>query len=281
MFVKNYKININTLKSGTTATTINIPINMEYHLVDQAELIDRVFVEIETEKAINEIIDYEKIRFAPINSANNQINSITYTVNLSGLTTYGSIGFDDNDIKFQKESFKQTFLNLNFYDTNNPMNQNLILNITLFSQLTEFDLVPLNSSTGIAGQPRPANAIQIKYVLENPLLNPLGFSEGYFLYDYKDELNVGDSKYLYMRASFKNAKDGKSTNLMVKNTALPIDELIHQLYTRYVLTRTIDGYYFRIDDSYQGSNILTNTHNVSYSNNNNDVTINLYKINAL
>ena len=281
MFVKNYKININTLKSGTTATTINIPINMEYQLVDQAELIDRVFVEIETEKAINEIIDYEKIRFVPINSLNNQINSITYTVDLLGLTTYGSIGFNDNDIKFQKESFKQTFLNLNFYDSNNPMNQNLILNITLFSQLTEFDLVPLNSSTGIAGQPLPANDIQIKYVLENPLLNPLGFSEGYFLYDYKDELNVGDSKYLYMRASFKNAKDGKSTNLMVKNTALPIDELIHQLYTRYVLTRTIDGYYFRIDDSYQGSNILTNTHNVSYSNNNNDVTINLYKINAL
>lgn len=281
MFVKNYKININTLKSGTTATTINIPINMEYQLVDQAELIDRVFVEIETEKAINEIIDYEKIRFVPINSLNNQINSITYTVDLLGLTTYGSIGFDDNDIKFQKESFKQTFLNLNFYDSNNPMNQNLILNITLFSQLTEFDLVPLNSPTGIAGQPRPANFIKIKYVLENPLLNPLGFSEGYFLYDYKDELNVGDSKYLYMRASFKNAKDGKSTNLMVKNTALPIDELIHQLYTRYVLTRTIDGYYFRIDDSYQGSNILTNTHNVSYSNNNNDVTINLYKINAL
>ena len=280
MFVKNYKININTLKSGTTATTINIPINMEYQLVDQAELIDRVFVEIETEKAINEIIDYEKIRFVPINSLDNQINSITYTVDLSGLTTYGSIGFDDNDIKFQKESFKQTFLNLNFYDSNNPMNQNLILNITLFSQLTEFDLVPLNSSTGIAGQPLPANFIKIKYVLENPLLNPLGFSEGYFLYDYKDELNVGDSKYLYMRASFKNAKDGKSTNLMVKNTALPIDELIHQLYTRYVLTRTIDGYYFRIDDSYQGSNILTNTHNVSYSNNNNDVTINLYKINA-
>lgn len=281
MFVKNYKININTLKSGTTATTINIPINMEYQLVDQAELIDRVFVEIETEKAINEIIDYEKIRFVPINSFKNQINSITYTVDLLGLTTYGSIGFDDNDIKFQKESFKQTFLNLNFYDTNNPMNQNLILNITLFSQLTEFDLVPLTGSTGIAGQPLPANFIKIKYVLENPLLNPLGFSEGYFLYDYKDELNVGDSKYLYMRASFKNAKDGKSTNLMVKNTALPIDKLIHQLYTRYVLTRTIDGYYFRIDDSYQGGNILTNTHNVSYSNNNNDVTINLYKINAL
>jgi hypothetical protein len=281
MFVKNYKININTLKSGTTATTINIPINMEYQLVDQAELIDRVFVEIETEKAINEIIDYEKIRFVPINSLDNQINSITYTVDLSDLTTYGSIGFDDNDIKFQKESFKQTFLNLNFYDSNNPMNQNLILNITLFSQLTAFDLVPLTGSTGIAGQPLPANFIKIKYVLENPLLNPLGFSEGYFLYDYKDELNVGDSKYLYMRASFKNAKDGKSTNLMVKNTALPIDELIHQLYTRYVLTRTIDGYYFRIDDSYQGGNILTNTHNVSYSNNNNDVTINLYKINAL
>jgi len=114
MFVNQYKINLATLLSGTTATTINIPVTMEYQLVDQAELVDRVFVKTETEKAINPIIDYEKIRFLPISSNQINIPRITYLVDLSGATTYGAIGFTDEDIISQKESFKQTFLNLNF-----------------------------------------------------------------------------------------------------------------------------------------------------------------------
>ena len=281
MFVNQYKINLATLLSGTTATTINIPVTMEYQLVDQAELVDRVFVKTETEKAINPIIDYEKIRFLPISSNQINIPRITYLVDLSGATTYGAIGFTDEDIISQKESFKQTFLNLNFYDSDNPMTQNLLFYVTLYSQLQPTDLVPLAGQTqGIPGQPLPANAITIKYQLESPAVNPLGFSEGYFLYDYKDELNINESKYVYMRASFKNAKTGVSTNLMVKNFALAIDDLVHQLYTRYKLTRTTTGYYYTIDDTYQGNTGLTTTHNVTYLPNN-EVLVNLYQIKAL
>lgn len=281
MFVNQYKINLSTLLSGTSATTINIPITMEYQLVDQKELVDKVFVDTETEKAINPIIDYEKVRFAPITSNESIVPRITYLVDLSGATTYGAIGFTDDDITTQKESFKQTFLNLNFYDSDNPMSQNLLFFITLYSQLQPTDLVPLTGQTqGVPGQPLPANLIQLKFQLENPIFNPAGFSEGYFLYDYKDILNVGESRYIYMRPAFKNAKNGTSTNLMVKNAALPIDELIHQLYTRYKLSRTTTGYYYTIDDSYQGSTGLTNTHNVTYLPNN-EVIVNLYQIRAL
>ena len=114
MFVNNFKINLSTLSTGTTATTINIPISMEYQLVDQYDIIERVFVDVETEKAINPIIDYEKARFTPVNSANQVIDKVIYTVTFTAGTTYASIGFVDDDIKFLKDVFTQTFLNLNF-----------------------------------------------------------------------------------------------------------------------------------------------------------------------
>lgn len=277
MFVNQIKINIS--ESTSSASTINIPISMEYQLVDQSELVDRVFVKEETNKAINGIVDFEKTRFFPIDSNDIPIDKMVFILDLSGATNYGDIGFSNEDIKFKRETFKQTFLNLNFYDSDNPFSQNLVTNITLYSQLTESDLIPLNSNTGIPGQPKDVFQIPLMYVLENPLNNPRGFAEGFFIYDYKDELNFNETKYLYMKASFKNAKDGKTTNLMVKDMALPIDELVHELYTRYKLVRYTNGYFFMLDDSYQGNSNQIGPNNVSY--NGNSVIISLYQIRAL
>lgn len=268
------------IDNTTTATTINIPFTMEYQLADQAELIDRVFVDVETENAINPIIDFDKTRYIPVDLNNNQINKINYVIDLSGLTTYGDIGFSDDDIKFQKLNFKQTFLNLSYYDTDNPMTQQLVTTQTIFSNLKPSDLLPFNTIVGLPGQPKPANQIPLTFVLENPLTNQRGFLEGYYLYDYKDILKIGEFKYLYMKASFKNAKDGKSTNLMVKPNAQPIDSLIREVYTRYKLFRTQTGYYYQIDDTYQGNGPSTQN-NVTYTQNPSSVSINLFKIQAL
>lgn len=272
MFVNKYQINLNTLSTGTTATTINIPINMEYQLVDQSEIIQRVFVNTETEKAINPIVDYEKTRFTPINPINEIIDKITYTVNLNGKTTYGAIGFSDDDINTQTERFKQTYLNLSFYDSDNPLTQNLLSFITLYPSLAPSDLyqsaasAPSNISVG---HPKPASQINIMFTLENPITNRRGRAQGYYIYDFKDELSLsGAPKNLYMRATFKNAKDGKSTNLMVNNTALPIEQLVNKLYTKYTLTKTNDGHFYTIDNSY--------SNNVTYTTNN--VTVALYQI---
>ena len=129
MFVNKYQINISTLATGTTATTINIPINMSYQMVDQSELVDRVFVQTEVEKSINPILDYEKVRFLPLDLSDNHVDKITYSLNISGATNYGAIGFVDDDVKFVKNNFKETFLNLAFYDTENPLTQRLIFNV--------------------------------------------------------------------------------------------------------------------------------------------------------
>ncbi len=267
MFINKYKINLSTISTGITATTINIPINIDYQLVDQSELIEKVFVDTEVEKAINPILDYEKTRFLPLDLNNNHIDTIVYSINLNSQTTYGDIGFTDDDIKFEKNNFTETFLNLSFYDTDNPLTQNLVSNITIFSVITNADLLGNSSKT------KPANQIPLTFIVTNPLLNPRGFSEGYYLYGYKDELKIGDFKYLYMRASFKNAKDGKNTNLMVQSAPLSIDNLVNHLYTRYKLLRTTTGFYYEIDDTYNSQT------NISYSTNN--VTVNLYQIKAL
>lgn len=282
MFANKYKINLSTLLSGTTATTIDIPLNMEYQIVDQAELVETVFVDVQTQAAINPIVDYEKVRFLPLDLNNNHIDKVIFVVDLSGATDYAAIGFTDADIAFETAAFTQTYLNLNFYDSDNPLSQNLISYITLYSELKQSDLIPLGSLIGMAGQPKPAAQIPITYVLESPMYNPRGFAEGYYLYDYKDELNVGDSKFIYMRASFNNAKTGQGTNMMVQPLPLPIDQLVHELYTRYIMTRTSDGYYYEIDNTYQG-NGGNGPNNVTYTLNpsGNIVTINLFKILAL
>lgn len=290
MFAR-YQINLTTINSGTTATTINIPISLESQEIGQSELIDKVFVDVQVENAINPISDYEKVRFLPLNKTNKPLITIIYDLDLSGLRDYKAIGFADDDIKFEKSCFKESFIYMGFYDSPNPMTQRLISYTTIFSKLNDNDYLGVESGQtqtygsviGIPGQPVPANEVNLQFIVKNPILKPLSFSEGYYLYDYRDELNIGQSKYLYMRASFKNAKTGKSTNLMVKNTALPVNSLVNELYTRYILTRDKTGYYYKIDDSYQGNldkdgKVVSGDNNVKYTNN--EITVTLYQIQA-
>ena len=282
-----YQINVSTLPSGTTATTINIPIMMEYQLVDQAELIERVFVDTEVEKAINPILDYDRVRFVPTSNSGQKITMINYVLQLLDANSnytgnYGGIGFEYDDVKFRKNSFFNSFVRLSFFDSDDPYSQNLVAFTTLFCNLKPTDLEPTSSSVTILGLPKPINQIPINFLLEDPLINRKGFAEGFHLYYYKDSLNIGDSKYLYMRASFMNAKSGKQKNLMVKNTPQKIEDLVHEVYTRYKITRTTTGYYYEIDDTYR-VDPATSMNNVSYSTvvGGNEVTVNLYEIKAL
>ncbi len=77
MFV-NYNLRLNKGES-TTASTINIPINMEYRMMDSTDLIKTKFVDVEVEKSINEIVDYETVRFLP-SVGTNVVNTVVYNL---------------------------------------------------------------------------------------------------------------------------------------------------------------------------------------------------------
>ena len=289
MIVNRYQVNLSTIASGTTDINITLPFGLESQGIGQSELIQSKFVDVQTELAINPILDYEKVRFLPVNTSGDHINNITYNINLTGSTHYGQIGFTNDDIKYERNNFLESFLYLTFFDSDNAMTQRLVTYMTLFAELDpNRDLLPSNdvqiatfgSIIGLAGQPKPAGMIPLNFTVSSPIFNPRGFNEGYHLYDYKDELNIGQSKYLYMKGSFKNAKTGKSTGLMVKNppTPFPIDVVVHEVYTRFKLFRTQTGYYYQIDDTYGGVGTPP-TNNVTISPNNN-ISINLYQIQA-
>ena len=87
MFANKLQINLNTL-SATTGTTINIPFTMEFQSIDNSDIIKTLFVDTEVKKAINPIIDYEKIRCKPIDLADNLIDKIVYILNIDGSTNH-------------------------------------------------------------------------------------------------------------------------------------------------------------------------------------------------
>jgi hypothetical protein len=281
MFVNSYQININTIETGTTATTINLPVSLVFQIVDQGELIEKKFVEVETQKNINPIVDYEKTRFKPLDLNQKELEKIIYKVSFEAGNMYGNIDFNNDDIRLKKENFKQTFLNLNFYDSDNPLTQNLIANITLYTRIKSSDLQGLGTLS--SGVPKPVNEIPIEFVLENPLYKTDGNFEGFFVYNYKDILKIDEETFLYMKATFNNAKNGKSTPMMVKQQPQEIDKLIREQYTKYRLFRTSEGFYYQILSNYQGNDVdnpnpLPN--NVTYTTNPNynSVTVDLYQI---
>ena len=285
MFANKYTLNLQNFNTGTTEQYVSIPMGTQFQIVDNDELINRVFVKTEAQNAVNKILDYDRVRYMPITPNNDLVTSITYDLSLFDInniytTNYGGIGFQYDDVKFRKNSFSKTFLRLSIFDSDNAMTQNLVGFITLFSKLRTIDLEP---STGgvIAGVPKPINDIPINYTLENPIVNRRGFAEGFHLYYYRDALNIGDSKYLYMKASFNNAKTGKATNLMVKNTPQSIDKLVNELYIRIIISRTTTGYYYTFDETYQGNQILPpNTpNNITFAGTN--VNVKLYEVDAL
>jgi len=283
MFVS-YKINPSLL-SGATATTIDFPINMEYQLVDNSELVERVFVNGEIEKSVNPILDYEKARFIPVYDNLKNVDTITYIVSLLGSngnlnipTYYSDIEIKNDDIKFRKNAFTESALILSFYDNDNPLTQNLVTEIEIYSHLSSGDYYVSSTSTQIAGQPKPANQIPLKFVLSNPLTTPVGFYEGYHIYAYRDEYLVNNPpKSLYMKAQYFSAKTGKILNLSTSSSAYPINNLIYKLYTKFDLYRNTTGFYYSLDTTYST--------NVQYSSVNNpnlmNLTINLYQIQAL
>lgn len=272
-----YQIRISDL-TGVTDTMINIPINLTPQMTDQAELVKRKFIDVEVEKAINPILDYEKARFTPIyfptpsnTSIYQLIQNITYNVRVLGSagfpssqTMYSEIGMSNDDIRFGKKRYENSFLNLSFYDSDKSSTQRLISYINIFPRLMAINI-------GTNGLPKPANQIPVTFILSNPIKNPAGFAEGYYIYNYKDEVSADLPKEIYMRARFNNASTGTITNMMTEGVPYFIDELVNKLYTKYVLYRNNTGYFYAIDETYSNNVTLVG----------NDLTINLYEIQAL
>lgn len=178
---------------------------------------------------------------------------------------WSDIDFVYDDFLFKRKSFTKTFLRLDFYDSDIATNQKFISFITLYPKFSNLDIM----SAGQGNVPHP-ETYGLSFELGNTMIDRDRNGEGFSLYHFKDEIlpDPLPPKNLYMKARFNNAKTGISTGLMSSsNPNLPIDELMqttmnsttlkNNLYTRYILTRDEDGYFYEIDPNYSNNVIVT------------------------
>lgn len=281
MNVNKYKFILPNV-SGSTGFNINLPISQISDLAGQEDTINSKFVAVEVENAINEIFDYEKVKFLPKNATDDSITKgILYKLNFlddegdayTPNTYWSQLDMTFDDFKFRKNGFVKSFLRLDFYDTDVNSTQRLLFFVTIFPKFN------LNDLLGSGAVPHPNN-YDVTFRLGNTLLDRSADGEGFGLYHFKDEVIPTVPKALYMRATFANAKTGKTTRFMSNNDPnISIDNLVrttngsnskNNLHTRYLLKRDPEGYYYTIDGEY--SDNVTNTSD-SY-------TINLYEISA-
>ncbi len=221
------------------------------------------------ENAINPIIDYEKVKFKPTFN-NENINSLTYYLYLNGTvspSTLDQLGYGYNDVQYNLNSFKTSFLRLYFYDSNITTDQNLIFILDLFPEIYEEDKIDLGNFD--LGKVKPLNQISSKLQSYNGNKFLDRSSDGYNIFYFKNIVTLQNSLELFMRAEFFNAKTGIITNLMTIGTSVDITNLTDNLFTKYTLERNELGNIYRLDTSQQ---------NVSYNVSNKNYEINLYRI---
>lgn len=267
MNVKKIKLKRNEISNDKF---INIPLELSFETVDRYDTIQKDFIEVETKKNINPILDYEKVRLTP--KINNLIyNSIKINLNLlnNGIlsnTKISDIGFTQDDVNFNKNSFKRSFLRLSLYDSDKIKTQRLMSIYTIFLKVLPEYRLPNTGS--LAGLPQNINSIPLMFRVKNPLIHLDDYSEGFNLYHYKDEIPNILNKSMYMRFSFNNAKSGITTTLMTENSPQDINDLVKKIHVKYDLFKDNTGFYYRIDLDYSNNIIL----------NGDEIEINLYEI---
>lgn len=286
MLVNKIRINKRLLETNN-GKEITLPLDLTTQNVDQHDIIQEKFINVEVDKSINPITDFEQVRLKPTKDLTSPLANIIRTINYSihvldenknyTDASYGDVGFKEDDIKFRKNSFNNSFLRLNFYDSDDVNTQRLMSYIVIYPIVNKKFFVANNNSPRDAffksngnngwGNINPVKNINLEFTVGDSLIDKSLDGEGFFIYHYKDEINDKTPKELFMSASFNNAKTGKILRLISTDTKPKVDKLNtptnntalkNNLYTKYLLKKDNTGFYYSIDANYS-TNVKINS----------------------
>lgn len=211
-----------------TDRIINIPVQLDWELLDTENEINALQSEINAEVA-GRPIDFETNRFShsgvtDVNNVNldNYDTGLNYefyffsggTISGSGSTQnwildYRADGFNTDEVYYFGERFKNSFWKLDFY--NSPSDKEQTIYLTVIIPTTQGERMPAN----MQGQ-------DVTIKMPKYILNWIGDKEGFFIYWLKkrDFLNIDT---FYMTAKFFNAKTGQFTKMMTGRGTSQID----------------------------------------------------------
>jgi len=237
MNVEKYKIPLRDI--NISGTSVNIPISLLFTPVDNSELIETKFIDDEVDKSINPIVDYKKVRFFLanddwdimrkikinlnfyINFYNNGIYDYSEYANLNTNSGYGpgyysNIGFSYDDIFCRADRVINSFLRLNFFDSNISSSNNLLFFNDIFTQIGEDQKNQFNFVL-------PPEQSPINFYLGDSVLEPNMIHEGFYLYWFKDLVDDAPNQELemYMTATYNNATNGETVAMYSVQTNDP------------------------------------------------------------
>lgn len=188
-------------------------------------------------------------------------------VNSSNLMGY--LDFDDDDIYNQKNRVKQSFLRISFYDSTNPLEQNLLYYSTIFidtgdlfgkyvkrkawmeetSNKRSSMLTPVVWSPTGATDPVPAVTSQL---IVNDEYDMTRSGEGFNLYLFKQDAPIeNDPQDIYMKIEFNHAGNGRTIPLIFwrkdgnnEPVKLNIGNYFKNLYIKVKIALTDKGYVY-------------------------------------
>lgn len=260
---------------------VNVPIPISNSFdtnLYQSDLLQEHFVEEEKRKAINKIVDLEKDVYYPVIKNNNGFSDVyTLRFNLHFREHRGDnwlvdgnsfwngvkqenggtidtqitgdgvsdllcfLDFNNNDIRYQKNKLKKSFLRLSFYDSTNPANQNMLGYSTIFldsgNLFSKYVRYFETEGYNLINYPKNENGkytivnnqkgnrvdreygfdeehrLSSQFVVKNKNTSTAS-SEGFYLYLWKDNESVLPQD-LYMKVEFNHAGYGRTIPFMM------------------------------------------------------------------
>lgn len=151
-----------------------------------------------------------------------------YKIEDSGIPTtlggdlLGNLGFTDEDVLYQKDCLKKSFLRLSIYDSPNRETQKLLYYSTLFFDTNVLykkylDYYVLNNGSkqvkyeehGVQYVYREESGLKASFTCTNKF-NSSASSDGFYAYLFDTTVQGSDYTQLYLKVEFNNAKTGKT-----------------------------------------------------------------------
>jgi hypothetical protein len=182
----------------------------------------------------------------------------------------GLVGFTNEDIQYQRERVKKSFLRLSFYDSIDPLSQELLYYSTIFVDSGElFGKFTKNRATnkyfGVFDQYKGANAyydnekyLGMRFTVKD-WYNTENSSEGFYLYLFNSEVSQAEpEKDVYLKVEFNHAGNGRTLVFAKPNYvnggigAIPIDKYYEKVYIKLKIKYKEQGdskYIYLVDEN--------------------------------
>ena len=192
----------------------------------------------------------------------------------------GYLGFTDEDVYNQKNRVKKTFIRLSFYDSENPLTQNLLYYSTIFldsgelfgrfvkrkARLMDEDPAYNEAYDPVVWSPTAKTDVESAVTSQLTVNDEYDFTksgEGFNLYLFREDAPVdeNDPQDIYMKVEFNHAGFGRTVplimwpkNIIGQPETLTVENYLKNLYIRVRIALSDRGYVYSFPDAVSSEN---------------------------